>query len=177
MDGSHLTQFLPSTKPISVSTTTSLRPWLVRRATGDKRTARVGHLHAVFERTVETGDDGNKVVTITTNCDPPEVMLLARKGDAGYWSDDIWYLNREDRRMWCADITLTMLQQGLISTSPSPGTDDGVRAAMKAASNQHQPIGLGAPWGHSLTEVVAQIRGLRPASVDGPSERLVHNVR
>ena len=38
-----------------------------------------------FTRTVT--DAG---VAVTTDCDPPDILFLARKGDVGYWSGNGW---------------------------------------------------------------------------------------
>ena len=89
-------------------------------------------------------------------------MLLATKGDAGYWSDDWsstsetqWFKSNKDCRLWCADITARMLEEGLVATNPDV---EGIRAAMRSAGN---PLKRREPTVHTLTAAVAQIRGLR----------------
>ena len=131
----------------------------------DTRTVKTGRLRTVFTRTVETDGNGDDIVTVTTDCDPPDMLLLARKGDAGYWSGNTWSKNKRDRRVWSADITRQMLEEGLVATK----TSDGIQAAMNVASSP----AVAQVWGPShdytsgrdtmnvLSVAVAQIRGLR----------------
>ena len=124
----------------------------------DKRDVRVRGSRTVFERIAETDEAGNESVTITATCDGPELLFLARKGDAAYWNGDTWSKDHETRRTWCADITLTMLREGAISTGYGAGVE-GAQTAMTAAASQRRPR---RGWGpHVLTGTVAQIRGLR----------------
>ena len=124
------------------------------------RTVKVWRLRTTFTRSVE-----DETVSVTTDCEPPDMMLLARKGDADYWSGNTWVKHHRDRRLWSADITRQMLQEGLIATK----TSDGIQAAMTAASSpaiaQVWAPGHDCPSGqdtmHVLTVAVAQIRGLR----------------
>ena len=124
----------------------------------DKRDVRVRGSRTVFERIVETDETGNESVTITSTCDGPELLFLARKGDPKYWNGDTWAKDHKTRRTWCADITLTMLREGAISTGYGAGVE-GAQTAMTAAASQRRPR---KGWGaHVLTGTVAQIRGLR----------------
>ena len=120
-------------------------------------------LWTVFTRTVETNNAGETVVTVTTDCDPADMLLLARKGDDNYWSGDLWVNNREDRRIWSADICRRMLEEGLVATDGAANTyqptNKGAYHAMQAASNPVRGGWETSP--HVLTGVVAQIRGLR----------------
>ena len=122
----------------------------------DKRVVRVANGNIVFERRVETDDAGNDVVTVTSDCDGPELMLLNRKGDIDYWSGDNWRHHTKDRRIWAADIAVNMLRQGLVSTGHGTGVE-GLQAVVNKAT-------VGALHGlgpNALTGVVAQIRALR----------------
>ena len=139
----------------------------------NQRSGKVWGLQTTFERVVETDVDGNDIVTVTTDCEPPDMLLLARKGDASYWSNDFrkkhptdpwsktqpWAQNHKDRRIWCSDITRRMLQEGLVSTTAGRYAVDGIRAAMHAAGSPKQLSKQATP--HRLTETVAQIRGVR----------------
>ena len=121
-------------------------------------------LWTVFTRTVETNSAGDAVVTVATDCDPADMLLLARKGDDNYWSGDNWVNNREDRRIWSADICRRMLEEGLVApdddaTTYHQPTNKGAYHAMQAASNPVRGGWETSP--HVLTGVVAQIRGLR----------------
>ena len=121
-----------------------------------KHTVTVEGLQTTFERRVGTDCDGNDVVTITTDCDPPEMLLLAKKGDYDYWSGDTWAKDHPNHRLWCADITAGMLREGLVATEDLAGS--GPQTAMSAAGHVHYTPTVGP---HGLTAVVAQIRGLR----------------
>ena len=87
------------------------------------------------------------------------MLLLARKGDADYWSGDNWRKNRKDRRLWSADIARRMLEEGLVKTvdgysRSGAGIATVMTEATSASKTRH--------WGpHLLTGVVAQIRGMR----------------
>ena len=130
-------------------------------------TVNVWGLKTTFTRTVETGETGDTVVSVTADCDEPSVMLLAKKGDVDYWSDGLrlagtaqWTTNNEDRQMWCSDIARQMLQEGFVATV---GYDDltetaGIRTAMRSAGTPTRRRELDA---HMLTAAVAQIRGLK----------------
>ena len=124
----------------------------------DRRSVKVWGLRTVFTRAVETGADGEKVVSVTTNCDSPDMLLLARKNDVGYWSYAAWSEHDTDRRTWSAEITRRMLQDGHVATGYAADVL-GVCAAMTAASNHRQGNWKHGP--HVLTGGVAQIRGLR----------------
>ena len=116
-------------------------------------TARSGRKQVKFNRSIDV--DG--VVTITTDCEPPDMMLLNRKGDIGYWSGDIWR-KHPDRRFWCADIAVNMLREGLVAT----GYDDsgeGLRAVMSSATSRSERYR--SPGRHTLTSIVAKLRALR----------------
>ena len=130
-------------------------------------------LSTTFTRVV--AEDG--VVTVTTDCDDPTMMMLARKGDGDYWSGDTWVKNRKERRMWAAEITRRMLEEGLISTGlHRTGGVSATRAAMSAASttgNRDRLAPAGMKWDggpDALTAVVAQIRGLRLIQSMAPAE-------
>ena len=126
------------------------------------RTARVGNARATFTRTV--GDDG--VVSITSDCDDPTMLLLARKGDPRYWNGDIWRKDHKTRRTWSADITVEMLRDGLVSTVDTV-TGDGPQTAMTAVGD-HRALPVDGP--HFLTGVVAQIRGVRLVQSMAPAD-------
>ena len=112
-----------------------------------------------FTRTVNINDDGNKVVTITSDCDDPTMMLLARKGDGDYWSGDQWRENRQDLILWCSDIALTMLREGLVSTTTDLIQAYGVGVVMSAASNADFKPRV---WErYQMTAGIAQIRVVR----------------
>ena len=128
------------------------------------RTINLWDTSTTFTRTVTTNPAGDDVVSVTTDCDPPDLVLLATKGDREYWSDHwvsgrraLWSRKDQHRRLWCAEITRRMLEEGLVATGLGTNTH-GIREAMLAAgSNQRRrPT---AP--HVLTAVVAQLRGLR----------------
>ena len=85
------------------------------------------------------------------------MLLLARKGDVGYWSGERWN-NNEQRSIWSADICRRMLQEGLVATGYESGAD-GVCAVMAAACSKNRRHWVDGP--HGLSAVVAQIRGLR----------------
>ena len=106
-----------------------------------KRVVRVGNARAVFHRTGQTDTDGNKVTTITTDCDDPTLLLLARKGDVAYWSGDTWKKSYNDRRTWAADIAVNMLREGHVATGYDPG-DAGIVAVMNTATNTLQGQGF-----------------------------------
>ena len=125
------------------------------------RTVVVLNWTTTFARTVGTNDDGSVVVTVTSDCDPPDMRLLARKGDIGYWSGVMYSdEHREDRQAWFADIACRMLEEGLVATADSDN-DEGIKMVMRGIVS----IGGIAPTAkrtpHVLTAVVAQIRGLR----------------
>ena len=123
----------------------------------DRRAVRVGNSRVVFNRVVGTDNDGNTVTAITTDCDPPDMLLLARKGDVDYWSEDNWRKNHNDRKLWCADIAVNMLREGLISTGHETGVD-GLRSVVSATNS----VNSLPRWGfHVLTSAVAQIRAVR----------------
>ena len=124
-------------------------------------------LRTVFNRTVETDTNGDEVVSVTTNCEPPDMMLLARKGDEAYWNSNVWSKQSKDRRLWSADITRQMLEEGFVATIDG-SRSGGVHTAMRAASSPKA-----AGWESSpnvLTGVVAQIRGLRLVQSMNPAD-------
>ena len=138
-----------------------------------ERFARLSWALVTFTRSVSTDDNGNKTVTVTTDCDPPDMVLLARKGDAQYWNGDRWNEDYQTRKLWCADITTEMLREGLVDTAYPDviGGDEprlgGIQTAMVAASNcRHRPRG----GVHVLTGAVAQLRGLRLLQSMAPAE-------
>ena len=111
----------------------------------------------VFTRTV--ADDGT--VAVETDTDDPTLLLLARKGDPEYWSGETWYKDSGTSRVWAADITARMIEEGLVAT----GYDDddiALREVMDAASSRGAPPSrkTGARR-RALTVIIAQIRGLR----------------
>ena len=140
----------------------------------DQRKVKAWGAQTTFTRTVEDG-----VVTVTTNCDDPTLMLLARKGDGDYWLDGVgwawhdthkalWPSQRGERRRWCADIARRMLEEGLVATDNESGT----QAAMNAAGSQKRmvkPVSNSTDTSHVLTAVVAQMRGLRLIESMSPS--------
>ena len=103
-----------------------------------------------FTRTVEDG-----VATVTVDCDDPDMLLLARKGDEAYWSSR-WYDQLDDCRLWSADIVCRMFEEGLVATVNDDGV--GVLTAMLAAAGRPTPGWTTSP--HVLTGTVAQLRGL-----------------
>ena len=129
-----------------------------------ERSARLRWALVTFTRSVVTTVSANQVVTITTDCDLPHMKLLAKKGDVHYWNGDKWNGDHQTRKLWCADITAQMLQEGLVDTA-YPDVIGGVQSrcggihtAMDAASNnKYRPRGSV----HVLTGAVAQLRGLR----------------
>ena len=149
----------------------------VRSVTWATRTVEYWGMQTTFTRNVETTNGGGKVVTINSDCDDPTVLLLARKGDPQYWNGDTWANRHEDCLVWCVDIACRMLNEGLIATGYD-SNDEAIAAAMSAASNPNrtQPYRfvvdedrLAAT--HTLTETVAQIRGLRLLQSMAPTER------
>ena len=109
----------------------------------------------VFERKVN--EDG--AVTVTCDCDDPSMMMLARKNDAAYWSNNVWSKHLKDRRLWSADIACRMLTEGLVATGRGV-YDRGIQEAMEAASSPRNRRKHKNNV-HTLTNAVAQIRGLR----------------
>ena len=108
-------------------------------------------LQTTFTRRITA--DGT--VTVTVDCDDPAILLLARKGDVGYWSGDIWKYRHKDRRVWSAEIVRRMLEEGLVAWD---GTEpDAVRTTMRAVAGPTKT----STGTHALTKAVAQIRGLR----------------
>ena len=99
-------------------------------------------------------------MSVTADCDDPTTLLLARKGDIGYWSGETWSKHDDDRRIWCSDIACRMLEEGLVATKPGKYSDyrEGIAAATQAAGGQEHDY---TDDPHALTAVVAQIRGLR----------------
>ena len=107
----------------------------------------------IFTRRVNP--DGT--VTVTTDCDPPDMMLLTRKGNADYWSGNTWVKHHRDRRLWAADIARRMLEEGHVADDTAA-----IHAAMSSASstrylNTSDRYDRVVP--HALTAAVAQIRG------------------
>ena len=122
----------------------------------NQRNICIDGLSTTFRRSVNTDDAGNEVVTVTTDCDDPTLVLLARKGDREYWSDN-WRHYPEEHQLWSADICCQMLEEGLVATAPEPDVD-GIRTAVTAVvdADYNHPAAA-----HVFTYVVAQIRGLR----------------
>ena len=129
-----------------------------------ERTVTQWGLRTTFTRSVNDAGE----VSVTADCDDPSLMLLTRKGDFRYWSDETWQTNYEERRLWCADIARQMLEEGLVATGLLNGDagipNVGIRAAMTFASSPRNrkpitPVLRFEP--HTLTGLVAQIRGLR----------------
>ena len=129
-----------------------------------ERKVKIWGLSTTFTRRVNP--DGT--VTVTTDCDPPDMMLLTRKGNADYWTGNTWVKHHRDRRLWTADITRRMLQEGHVADDTAA-----IHAAMSAASS---PRNLPTRYGyrrvgpHALTTAVAQIRGLRLIESMAPSD-------
>ena len=132
-------------------------------------------LSTTFTRTVN--DDGS--VSVTTDCEPADMMLLARKGDADYWTGATWSNDNESRRIWAADITARMLEEGLVATGyTNTGVASGIRATMFAASSSPaEKLFGGEPGPDSLTVVVAHIRGLRLIQSMAPADGWATSVR
>ena len=131
----------------------------------NERVTSVGDAFVLFERRVETDSEGSEVTVITSDCEPADMVLLARKGDAAYWNGDVWCNDHQTRRTWSADIALSMFQQGLISTG-SNRYSDGCHAAVSAAGSPQRTRSAS----HGLIRAVAQIRGLRLLQSMAPSE-------
>ena len=112
----------------------------------------------VFNRVVEYDNENNKVVTITADCDPPDMLLLARKGDIDYWSGDNW-LDDDGVRCWCVDIAVNMLRDGLVATYPTSWDSYGIECVLQAPLTHVLPKQRGGP--HILSEQVALVRALR----------------
>ena len=136
----------------------------------DQRTVTVRGLQTTFTRTVNK----NGMVTVTTDCDPPDMLLLAKKGDASYWCDDVytdqpglWSADPKDRQLWCADIVRRMLEEGLVATRNEPDNTGLFKAMVAAGSRNPQ---TGDTYTHALTETVAQIRGLRLIESMSPAD-------
>ena len=132
-----------------------------------ERTVKILGSETTFTRTVS--EDGS--VSVSTDCDDPTMMLLARKGDAGYWSGNTWSKDHRSRRVWSAEICRRMLEEGLVATSLSDG--DPVRTAMLAASSPRSRTagtGLTSIVPNALTIIVAQIRGLHLIESTAPAD-------
>ena len=139
----------------------------------DKHTVKLWGLQTTFKRVAETDDAGNAAASVTMGCDPPDMLLLARKGDVDYWGGPRkprWSQNNKDRRLWCADIARRMLQEGHVATRHGDGVD-GIRAAMTAAGTSEQRERVITANPHLLTEAFAKIRGLRLLQSMLPSAR------
>ena len=138
----------------------------------DRRDVWHGDVRTTFTRRVVTDTTGEQVAVIDTNCDPPDLVLLARKGDVDYLRDG-WRDHPDEHRLWAAEITRQMLEEGLVATRYDGGMD-GPHAAMTAAVNDDiDPERFGR---HALTGVVAQIRGLRVLQSLAPSTGDVHTM-
>ena len=122
-----------------------------------KHTVKLWGLSTTFERSIS--DNGE--VSVTTDCDDPTLLLLARKGDKDYWCGNTWTNNHEDRRTWSADIACRMLDEGLVATTNRAGDEDGsgIRLVMDFATSNVSRDSYSTP--HVLTAAVAQIRTLR----------------
>ena len=119
------------------------------------------NVRAVFKRTVNTDGNGNKVTTITTDCDPPDMLLLARKGDDEYWNGDVWKDPHSERRTWIADIAVNMLREGLVATGYGRWMPDGLDIVMSAHSDTQNTRRNVLDGPHILTYAIAQLRSLR----------------
>ena len=150
-----------------------------------ERKVKLWGLTTTFTRTVN--DDGT--ATVAASCGPSDMVLLAKKGDHAYWVGKTWCKDNKTRRIWAAGIAAEMLNEGFVGVGDGDA-GDGIRTAMNAASSPQkrdpsywQPdvryrdgttsttkVSYGP---HTLTGVVAQIRGLRllqsMAPVDGGS--------
>ena len=124
------------------------------RRNWDSRTVKLWGLKTTFSRTVEHSRDGEDVVVVTSDCDPPDLVLLAKKGDPKYWNGDTWSKDHKTRRVWCADIARQMLEAGLVATDNTIG----IRDVMLAAGSRTHRRNVAE---HTLSAAVAQIRGLR----------------
>ena len=146
-------QFATKTVPTAINNPAEFRL--------DACTARtVSFLGTSTTFTRRVNDDST--VTVTTDCDPPEMLLLARKADTEYWSGDNWTEDHQAQQLWCSAIAAQMIEEGLVCVANS----DGIAAAMAAASSPlpRKPSGsmfAKADNPHTFTEIVAQIRGLR----------------
>ena len=117
-----------------------------------ERKVKLWGLTTTFTRTVD--DDGT--VTVAASCDTPELVLLAHKGDIGYWCGNAWSKDHKTRRVWSAAIAVEMLNEGFVGVGDDTG--DGIRAVMNAAASP-KPARSVDP--HTLTSIVAHIRGAR----------------
>ena len=139
-------------------------PMVGERHNWDQLTVHVWGTSTTFTRTVGTNTAGNNVVSVNADCDPPGMLMLARKGDGSYWEnnrdtgrDMYWTSDVHDRRIWAAGITCRMLEEGFVHVD---GTGvDGILAVMQAASTKKRLQTQGTP--HVLGAVVAQLRGFR----------------
>ena len=92
--------------------------------------------HGVFiagERVVFTVTGAGTAVTVSTDCDVPSLVLLARKGNPEYWNGDIWFNHTKDRRVWSADIVHRMLEEGHVATGTLGDGGTGPQVAVDAA--------------------------------------------
>ena len=113
-------------------------------------------MSTTFTRTVDEAG----TVTVTVDCDDPSVLLLAKKGDGEYWSFDNWREHKHETRLWTAEITRRMLQEGFVATESSNHRADteGIATAMVSPISKHYAELVDQP--HFLTSVVALLRGL-----------------
>ena len=129
-----------------------------------ERVVKIWGLQTKFTRTAGTDTNDNPVVSVTTNCDDPALVLLARKNNGDYWSGNTWFEHRSDRRVWAADLACRMLEEGFVATGGGAGSN-AIRVAMSAAASPQDRIVRnvdGDRFGpYTLTGVIAQIRGLR----------------
>ena len=95
------------------------------------RTVELWGIQTTFTR--EVNADGT--VTVTADCDPPDMMLLARKGDRDYWKRDKWTRSPQRRPdVDRGDLHDGCLQEGFVAT----GYDDnnaGIQTAIWVASS------------------------------------------
>ena len=148
------------------ATTGPVNNWTTRKV-------KLWNTQTTFTRTVD--EDG--VVSVTCDCDDLAFWVLARKRDVSYWNGDEWVKNIPDRRLWTADITRQMLEEGFVATGCDTGSD-GIHAAMSAASSPRSRRVTTRGDAHSpntLTAVVAQLRGLRLIESMAPSDGWVTN--
>ena len=133
-----------------------------------ERVVDVWGLTTTFTRTVTTDNNGDEVTTVVSDCDDPSLLLLAKKGDRDYWSGGTWHEHGNDRSLWCADIAVNMLNEGLIATGYDDG-DAGIHEAVTSAGNPQRT--RRETDTHILTGVVAQLRGLRLIESMMPTSR------
>ena len=119
------------------------------------RTVHVNDTDIVFERHPETS---GTAVSVTTNCDPPDMLLLHRKNDVDYWSYEKWCAYRDETLLWTVEIARQMLEEGFVATGYDDN-DAGIRTVMTTAGGGF--FSSLSSSRNALSRVVAHIRGLR----------------